>query len=490
MKKKMLISIALIAIMLLNCIAPILKVAADTDSRITFEKNMYAALKEELQKQNITAIYNDAQRTIIINDEELAKVTSLSLGNKGLTNLTGLEMFTNLKELDLSSNELNKDSNLEVLNSFTLTTLDLSSNEIEDLSMVTNIKEIPTLYLHNQKFDVVEVVSVDTTEKSDQYDGTIYPLPRILTDFVDYIPSEWLKEENYSNNGIKVENCSPTTVPPAGVPYIYWHQFDHENLKVVYSDKVDKDGNVIDGYTIRKGMVKVTIKVTDSKSKLYNSDITLYYVTADSEERGIHIKDKNMYTAIRDQLTAGQDENKDLISHKDTEPATQIRNLYERYFDDAQTLVISIDDIINKIPSLKLSNKRIKDLSGIEHFVGLETELDVSGNYIKSIDPLIALEENQEKEEALLRERVQAQISLISDTVNELENVRKEIESLEESRSSKNQEYIKAQGELIIKQEEYDKIDPTATDDETKNNRRIRYRISHNVIIGFHQSAS
>ena len=76
MKKKMLISIAIISILLLNCIAPILKVAAGTDIRVMFEKNMYAAIKDELQRQGITAIYNDAQRTMIINDEELAKVTS------------------------------------------------------------------------------------------------------------------------------------------------------------------------------------------------------------------------------------------------------------------------------------------------------------------------------------------------------------------------------------------------------------------------------
>ena len=150
MKKKMLISIAIISILLLNCIAPILKVAAGTDIRVMFEKNMYAAIKDELQRQGITAIYNDAQRTMIINDEELAKVTSLSLSNSELTDLTGLEVFTNLKELDLSSNELDKTSNLEVLNSFTLTTLDLSSNEIEDLSMVTGIKNISKLNLHNQ----------------------------------------------------------------------------------------------------------------------------------------------------------------------------------------------------------------------------------------------------------------------------------------------------------------------------------------------------
>ncbi len=416
MKKKMLISIAIISILLLNCIAPILKVAAGTDIRVMFEKNMYAAIKDELQRQGITAIYNDAQRTMIINDEELAKVTSFSLSNSELTDLTGLEVFTNLKELDLSSNELDKTSNLEVLNSFTLTTLDLSSNEIEDLSMVTNIKNISKLNLHNQKFDVVEVIQIDTTETSDQYNEVLYPLPKILTDLVDYIPSEWLVEKNYFDNGHE------DLGNPKATPHVDWSKFDQENVKIRYAYKTATT------YELLKGMVKVSIKVVDSTSTLYNSDINLYFVTADSEERGIHIKDTNMYNAIKRQLTKGQTENDQLISYGNADTA---RTLYNRSFDDAQTLVIGIDDLINKISNLKLDNKRIKDLSGIEKFVGLETNLDLSGNYIKSIDPLIELEENQEKEEALLKERVQAQIGLVSETVGKIESLKSQIEALQ-----------------------------------------------------------
>lgn len=424
MRKKMLISIVVISIILLNCIAPILQVAAGTDVKIIFEKNMYAAIKEELQNQGINAVYNDAQRTIIINDDEIAKITTLSLSNSELTDLTGLEVFTNLKSLDLSSNELTKDSNLEVLNSFSdLTYLDLSSNEIEDLSMVTNIKDIPTLNLHNQKFDVVEIIQVDTSETSDQYTGVIYPLPKILTDFVDYIPSEWLIEKNYLKDPFDYE----TDVSGKIAPFIDWSGFDQENLKVVYA------GKTATTYTVYKGMVKISIKVIDSTSTLYNSDINLYFVTTDSSERGIYIKDTNMYNAIKKQLTKGQRENDELISYAGN---TNSRHLYNRYFDEAQTLVIDIDDIINKIPSLKLSNKRIKDITGIEKFVGLETELDLSGNYIKSIDKLIELEKNQEIEEALLKERVKAQIALVSETISEIDKVNAEIASVQGSIAS------------------------------------------------------
>ena len=431
MRKKMLISIAIVFIMLLNCIAPILEleVAATTDSSLVLESNLYYALKSQLESKEINAIYNDAQRTLIISDEEIAKVTELSLSNGGLTDLTGLEVFTNVKALDLSSNNLTKDSNLEVLNSFELTSLDISSNSIEDVSMIANIKNIQNLNLHNQKFNVIEMVNADDTATSDQNDTFVYSLPQIVKEYAGHIESEWLVEENYTNNTQQEEGKGP---------YIDWRSFDYENLKVVYANKTDNS------YDINTGMVKLSIKITDSKNSLYNSDINLYFVVVKSDERGIFIKDKNMYKAIKSQLTKGQEENEDLISHKD---ANNSKNLYERFFDEPQVLVITINDIINKIPSLKLSNKRISDITGIENFVGLELDLDLSSNYIKSMDKLIELEENQVKEEALLRERVNAQIALIKETVDEIEKTQAELKAVKENYDKKNEELnnLKAQ---------------------------------------------
>lgn len=456
MRKKMFMSVAIILVMvtLLNCIAPVLKVAADTDTKIYFESNLYLAIKAELQRQGITAVYNDAQRTLIINDEELAKVTNLSLSNSSISDLTGLENFTNLKSLDLSSNELDSRSNLDVLNSLQLSILDLSSNAIDDVSMVTNINDIEVLNLHNQKFDIVEVIDVDTNENSNQYNGIVYPLPKIITDNIDYIQSEWLVEKNFSNNSLESSSFTP---------YIDWRSFDHKNLKVVYATKTDIS------YIVHYGMVQVSIKITDSTSKLYNSDINLYFVTADSNERGIHIKDQNMYNAIKKQLTRGQKENSELISYGTDEGS---RNIYNRYFNDPQVLVISIDDIINKIPSLKLSNKRIKNVSGLEKFVGLETTLDLSGNYIRSFDSLVELEKNQEVEEGLLKGRVTAQRALVSETVSKIDNLKAQIKAIQDqidkATTSFDEKVKQLQKELAELNAQKDKLAQEASELEAK----------------------
>lgn len=401
-KRKMLIAIVLVAAMLLNCVMPIVQVGAATDAKITFEGNLYTAVKNELIRQNADAAYIDEQRTIIISADEIAKVTELSLSNSKLTDLTGLEVFTNLTILDLSSNELDSNSNLDVLNTFKLSTLDLSSNAIDDVSMITNLDNIPNLNLHNQKLNIVHIVELDTTNASDQITEVTYALPQILSR-AGYLETEWLVEER------------------TGLAHINWSNFDQRNIKVKVAEKTDST------YTPYKSMVTLRIRISDSTNTLYNSDINMFFVVVDSNERGIHLPDKNLYNAIKTQLTSGQSTNSDLISYVYTSPSSLRRTLYERAYAEPQVLVISIDDIINRIGSLKLSNKKIEKLDGIEKFVGLETELDLSGNYIKSIDKLIELQENQIIEEEKLRERVSAQLDLVSETLSKIEDVESSI---------------------------------------------------------------
>lgn len=433
-ERKMLIVVMLVAIMLFNCIMPVFQVQAATDQRLTFELNLYKALKRELTKLSISAIYIDEQRTMIINDEEIAKVTELSLSNSELTDLTGLDVFTNLSILDLSSNELNKDSNLAVLSSLNLSALDLSSNAIEDVSMITNLDDIPNINLHNQKFNVVEIIEVSASNEieedaSSQVTQVQFALPQILSK-AGYLESEWLLEERAMGEY---------------KPYINWSRFDHKTIKVEVAEKTSSS------YVPYKDMVTLRIRISDSTNELYNSDINIFFVVVTSEERGIHFVDTNMYDAVKGQLTKDQTINEDLISHVNTEPSQIKRNLYERNYDEPQVLVITINDIINKIPSLKLADSRIKRLDGLEKFVGISKELDVSGNYIKTIDKIIELQENQAIEEEKLRARVNAQLDKISPIVAKITAAKDTIEASKDKIKESNEEIAKLE-------EEYEKL--------------------------------
>lgn len=410
MKKKMLISIALIFVMLLNYVVPfsLAYEASASEVELTFNGNLYTAIKENLINAGIDILYaSDVERTLVLTQASIDSITELKLSNYGISDLTGLDTFKNVTSLDLSSNELDTESNLEVLNSFSLKFLDLSSNQISDVSMITNVNTISTLNLHNQRFNVIEIVEVDESETSDQKTEATYELPQILT-YGGTLKPEWLPETKYPNGSNKA-------------PYVDWAKFDGRNITVVTGEKTDSS------YTPYYGMTKVAVDVTDSTNLLFNSRINLFYITVNSEDRGIVFKDANLYKAVKEQLTKSQNVNSDLKKY------TASKNLYSRFYDEPLVLVISIDELINEIPTLKLSEKKIKDLTGLEAFVGLERELDLEGNYIESIDKIIELKKKKLEEQEKLRARIQTQIANIKALVDEMDEAEKTIEEQREA---------------------------------------------------------
>ena len=67
--------------------------------------NLYNALKNELPN-SLLITTNNSTKTISIPEDMLNDITTLSLKNAGIYDLTGLENFTNLTELNLSKNEI------------------------------------------------------------------------------------------------------------------------------------------------------------------------------------------------------------------------------------------------------------------------------------------------------------------------------------------------------------------------------------------------
>ena len=126
MKRKMLISIALITIMLLNCILPLFVVNAAEGEEIQLNSKLYTAIVKSLETQGIAYNGSDVTHTLFMSEAELSKVTKLNLNEGAISDLTGLEAFSGLTHLELSGNNLSKESNLGVLNTLSnLTYLDL-----------------------------------------------------------------------------------------------------------------------------------------------------------------------------------------------------------------------------------------------------------------------------------------------------------------------------------------------------------------------------
>lgn len=537
MKRKMLISIALIMIMLLNCMMPLFVVNAATGEEIQLNSKLYKAIKEDLSKQGIIFECNDITHTLTLSSEVLSSITELNLNEGAIADLTGIDVFTSLTHLELSGNNLSKESNLAVLNNLTsLNYLDLSTNQLDDVSeissLISSLKENGTIVLSGQTITQVQSVYVDNHEESDMISTATFELPSIL-ELAGYLKSAWKTEERFSEDINPVKSSLYT-------PYIV------ETPMYVTAEDKTIEIKIADEYTGAGyyGLVKFTIYIYDDATEaaqannpnkaaeniLNGSRFYLYYVVHDGSSEAITTMDSNLYQAIKEQLTGGQygkfinpelssypyvvDVDGNIIYEEFTYTTEEIdgtsyqvltntvsgevkyaydpilkelyaydgtaieyttidtimepieikvidesgnisvkagykvaftnedcgETLYIAAYDEARTFVI--DDLVltNKITSLILNNRQIRDLSGIEYFVGLASELNVSHNYLSDIDPIYNLETQKEYWESQivesythwLRNREYGNLAKsTSEVVESYENVQNNIKSIE-----------------------------------------------------------
>ena len=501
MRKKMLISLALVVIMLFNCIAPLMQVQAATTATtsMSFNATLYKGLKAYFQEIGISARYDDASRTIKMETSVLESIEGISLKEKGIEDITGLDYFKNVNSLILSANNLSEESNLAVLNNLpNLKYLDLSSNKITDVSQIQDLIykllaiDSTAINLSSQIAHSVVAVPVDTEEETLIYEAT---LPQILTiagqanngiiEKQGILKDEWVEKHIY------------------GYPYIEDYSIPTPVTSEDNSFKIHIGEDVDATYHILEGLVKVVISIKDTSLPSYNNNpssknilkdsiFTLYYVVHADYDEAIIFKDKNLYLSVKEQLTEGQLINRELISYPyevnaDNElyydvcnytvvdgdarlsingeelyvienfvseleiiknmngdildtiyefvdvsvpndngviTTTRLikmlrvnedcRDLYQRYYDEPLVLVIRDSDITNKIPSLILNDQRISDLSGLEGFWGLESELNVSFNYIDTLAVIYELQNNKDYVTTQLQEAFKERLNAMS----------------------------------------------------------------------------
>ena len=483
-ERKMLISIALIVIMLLNCMLPIFQVNAATSTEIVFNSNLYQAIKKDLSGSGIDFKYDDTTRKIVISTEVIATITRLNLNSSGISDLTGLENFTSLNHLELSGNNLTKDSNLAAIANLPLNYLDLSTNKLEDVSAIDGlINTIESangkVILTNQTVTIVKIVE-------QQEDGKLnIELPKIL-EKAGFIKSAW-QSKSGSGIGLDIEksnidattnvlNSIDTSISGTGMLgyYIYIHDDETEAASAANLNRAETNA-------------------------LKESRFTVYLVSHGENQTGIYIPDSNLYKEIKRQLTAGMiveldsieenpngnTKNKDLESYpykvdvngeivydectyevvggvkilsvdgtrkyvidplngkiylydasrsgyrgtlytqtferaiiaiKDPTTGTytykegykvaingENDTLYDYAYDSAKVFVINNQKLMNKITSLMLNNKQIRDLTGIEYFVGLKSNLDVSQNYLTNIEPVYNMQSKKDEYQSKLQ---------------------------------------------------------------------------------------
>ena len=177
MKRKMLISMALVIIMLLNCIMPVLvSNAGTTGEEIQLNSKLYAAVKSQLSDRHIVFTADDITHTITIDPDEKAKITELDLNEGGISDIAGLEAFSSLTHIELSGNNLTEASHLSVLNSFDLDYLDLSTNKIGDVSAIDQLIDkmlVNVLSMEVEPIIVFTKYDLLTSDEKAYYDSII-----------------------------------------------------------------------------------------------------------------------------------------------------------------------------------------------------------------------------------------------------------------------------------------------------------------------------
>lgn len=532
MRRKTLIVITLIAVMLFSSFLPLMEVYAAEDSatEMTFNTDLYNGLKAYFREQGVSATYNDVEHTIGMSSSVLNSIETISLKEKGISNISGIEFFGNVKSLILSANNLTEKSNLEVLNSLSkLSYLDLSSNNIKDVSviepLIMRLLAIDTnaVNLSSQSAKAVVDVEVDLEEQKTR---ETFSLPQILQlsgiankgeiTNKGYLKAEWFVT-GYSASSRNSASTYPYIVS-SSIPNPVTADDNEFEIQVGYESSTGT-------YIPYEGLIKLEITIKDinpdsyinnpaAKNILKDSVFTIYYIVHLADTDAVMLKDRNLYYAVKNQLIENQEINPNLESYKygttsdgeiyydlcdytvsgstatlkidgtaiyeiygfnaeggtgtvrnlatsesytlqyeavdvSTVDAsgnvttkrkikvphinTDCRNLYVDAYNEPQALVITDLDIVNKITSLILNDKRIYDLSGIEGFQGLESNLNVSYNYIDTLANIYALQKNKEGRNGSLQELFNEKKSAMATTKTKITTAYKKAEDAKKS---------------------------------------------------------
>lgn len=114
--------------------------------------NLYNAIKEELK--NKIQSYDDNTLSIKISKITIEGTSSLNLSGKNITNLSGIEKFTELTELNLSDNNISDIKNLK--NLYNLENLNLENNNINDINNLKDLLNLKKLNLENNNISNID----------------------------------------------------------------------------------------------------------------------------------------------------------------------------------------------------------------------------------------------------------------------------------------------------------------------------------------------
>ena len=270
----------------------------------------------------------------VLSDDEIAKVTSIDCNGSGITNLKGIEYFTELQNLYCYENNL---TTLDISNNTKVEMLDCDNNQLTKLDLSNNTK-LESLSCGNNQLTKLDL-------SKNKALGNLFCSDNQLTS---------LDLENTKLDFLLANDNSYEITLTDGI----FDLTELESFGFDVSKATDWTGGTVEGntLTVNSNAVRVTYEYDCGKDKTVT--FTLRVKGGGGNGDGVPIDDKNFPDAVFRKYVSKFDTNNDDA------------------LNEAEIAVVKEIDVYGD---------SVQDLTGIAHFTELK-ELDCAGNQLTTLD--------------------------------------------------------------------------------------------------------
>lgn len=303
----------------------------DKDTTANYNETCYSYIPDDNFEQALIDLgYDSGSPNDYVLFDNIKNIKVLNLKNKNIENLTGIEDFIALEELDCGNNNL---TDLNISSNMALTHLSCFNNNLTSLNVSLNLL-VKEIYCYDNNLNSINIITNTVLTNLDCNNNNLTNL-----DINSNPALTNIRCQNNNLSSLDINRNQNLT-----------HLECHNNNLELLNAKNGNNNNFID-FNATGNPNLTCIQVDDagySTTNWINKDATASY----NEKCYTYIPDDDFEEALVD------------LGH-DSLPLNDY---------------VPIENI-NSITSLNINTKSIEDLTGIEDFIAL-TELDCSSNYL------------------------------------------------------------------------------------------------------------
>jgi len=356
---------------------------------LTFNSETTTAVYDYL-RDNGYAVIKPTSTTILMYKNDISKITVLDLNGKGLKDLSGLKVFTNLSKLSATNNKIDDLSKISELTN--IQQLFLSNNNLKNLNGLEKLTKLNLLNASNNQ--ITDISKVAQSQKliainlNNNKISDLTPLDHITTLKEIYVDNNNVKNspvfDNLENIGLRNNKITITaTNGEAQLPEILTNTRDSDSLTYTTSDFECTNCRVEGNKIIMNGQ-NATVTVKDGKAQGTT-------VTVMNSTEIIAFNDKVLAEKIKKEFGLSEvkeDNGKYLLFiPKEAINAKKSINLSTRISDSQKITDISGLEKLSQLTSIKLNNNYVTDYTKLSEIKTLET-LEVKNNGITNLNTL------------------------------------------------------------------------------------------------------